>query len=61
MVMMMDLLAGVFTGANYGGEVKSLYFDHPEPQNVGRLYIAIRPKLFMLEEEFISRTDTFVK
>ncbi|OAE98957.1 lactate dehydrogenase [Bradyrhizobium centrolobii] len=60
LAMLMDLLCGVLTGANFGGEVKSLYFDHSEPQNVGHLVIAIRPDLFMSKEEFTHRMDTFV-
>ncbi|MCM3790248.1 Ldh family oxidoreductase [Domibacillus indicus] len=61
LAMLMDLLAGVLTGANYGGDVKSLYFDHSEPQNVGHLFIAIRPDLFVSKDEFDDRMDTFVK
>jgi L-2-hydroxycarboxylate dehydrogenase (NAD+) len=60
LAMLMDLLAGVLTGANYGGDVKSLYFDHSEPQNVGHLFIAIKPDLFITKEEFENRMDTFV-
>lgn len=55
----MDLLAGAFTGANFAGDVKSLYFDHSEPQNVGHLIFAIRPDLFMALDAFESRMDTF--
>jgi LDH2 family malate/lactate/ureidoglycolate dehydrogenase len=58
--MLMDLLAGMYTGANYGGEVKSLYFDHSAPQNVGHLFIAMRPDLFISKQEFEQRADTFV-
>jgi LDH2 family malate/lactate/ureidoglycolate dehydrogenase len=58
--MLMDLLAGMYTGANYGGDVKSLYFDHSAPQNVGHLFIAMRPDLFISREEFEKRADTFV-
>ncbi|MGG2091055.1 Ldh family oxidoreductase [Priestia aryabhattai] len=60
LAMLMDLLAGVLTGANYAGEVKSLYFDHSEPQNVGHLFVAIRPDLFVPQEEFENRMDNFV-
>ncbi|MGE7717936.1 Ldh family oxidoreductase [Priestia megaterium] len=60
LAMLMDLLAGVLTGANYAGEVKSLYFDHSEPQNVGHLFVAIRPDLFVPQEEFEDRMDNFV-
>lgn len=56
---LMDLLSGVLTGANFGGEVKSLYFDHSEPQNVGHLFFAIRPDLFMSLTDFEARMDAF--
>lgn len=56
---MMDLMAGALTGANYGGEVKSLYFDHSGPQNVGHLFFAIRPDLFMPLRGFETRMDEF--
>ncbi len=45
--LMMDILAGVLTGANFGGGVRSLYFDFSGPQNVGHLFLAIRPDLFL--------------
>ncbi len=57
---LMDLMAGAFTGANFGGDVKSLYFDHSGPQDVGHLFFAIKPDLFMRLEEFETRMDEFV-
>ena len=59
--MLMDLMCGVLTGANYAGTVKSLYFDHSEPQNVGHVCIAIRPDLFMPQNEFDQRMDHFAE
>lgn len=56
---LMDLMSGVFTGANFGGDVKSLYFDHSEPQNVGHLFFAIKPDLFLSLTEFGARMDEF--
>lgn len=56
---LMDLMSGVLTGANFGGDVKSLYFDHSEPQNVGHLFFAIKPDLFMSMTDFGARMDTF--
>jgi len=56
---LMDLMSGVLTGANFGGAVKSLYFDHSEPQNVGHLFFAIKPDLFMSLEAFGDRMDVF--
>lgn len=57
--MLMDLMAGLFTGANFGGEVKSLYYDHSEPQNVGHMFLFMRPDLFMPMDEYQDRMDTF--
>jgi L-2-hydroxycarboxylate dehydrogenase (NAD+) len=56
---LMDLMSGVFTGANFGGDVKSLYFDHSTPQNVGHLFFAIKPDLFLSLEDFDARMDEF--
>jgi L-2-hydroxycarboxylate dehydrogenase (NAD+) len=56
---LMDLLSGLLTGANFGGDVKSLYFDHSEPQNVGHLFFAIRPDLFLSMDDFGARMDEF--
>lgn len=56
---LMDLLSGVLTGANFGGEVKSLYFDQSGPQDVGHLFFAIRPDLFMPLGDFGARMDEF--
>ncbi len=60
LAMLMDLLCGVLTGANFGGEVGSLYSDFSGPQNVGHLLIAIQPDLFMSREQFERRMDAFV-
>jgi LDH2 family malate/lactate/ureidoglycolate dehydrogenase len=59
--MLMEIMAGVLTGANFAGGVKSLYFDHSAPQNVGHLFIAIRPNLFMSSDEFGQRMDTLAE
>ncbi|HEV7322927.1 MAG TPA: Ldh family oxidoreductase [Ensifer sp.] len=56
---LMDLMSGALTGANFGGDVKSLYFDHSEPQNVGHLFFAIKPDLFISLENFDARMDAF--
>ncbi len=56
---LMDLMSGVFTGANYAGDVKSLYFDHSEPQNVGHLFFAIKPDLFMSLSDYEARMDVY--
>lgn len=57
--MMMDLMAGLMTGANFGGDVKSLYLDHEAPQNVGHMFVAIKPDLFMNLTDYETRMDEF--
>ena len=44
---MVDILSGVMTGANHGGKVKDPFDDFSGPQNVGHMFITIRPNLFV--------------
>tara|TARA_Y100000590_G_scaffold408762_1_gene500155 strand:- start:45 stop:659 length:615 start_codon:yes stop_codon:yes gene_type:complete len=44
---MVDILAGVFTGGNHGGKVKDPFDDFTGPQNIGHLFIVIKPNLFV--------------
>ena len=44
---MVDILSGVMTGANHGGKVKDPFDDLSGPQNVGHMFITIRPNLFV--------------
>ena len=44
---MIDILSGVFTGGNHAGRVKDPFTDFSGPQNVGHLFIAIKPNLFV--------------
>lgn len=45
--LMMEVLAGVMTGAAFGGEVRNQYDRFDAPQNVGHLMIAIKPGTFV--------------
>jgi len=44
---MVDIVSGVLTGANHGGKVKDPFDDLTGPQNVGHLFIAIKPSVFV--------------
>ena len=44
---MVDIISGVLTGANHGGKVKDPFDDLSGPQNVGHLFIAIKPSIFV--------------
>jgi L-2-hydroxycarboxylate dehydrogenase (NAD+) len=53
--LMMEILAGVMSGANFGGEVRNQYFDFEAPQNVGHSFIVMRPDLFMPMADYTAR------
>tara|TARA_B100000686_G_scaffold23394_1_gene21789 strand:- start:306 stop:1316 length:1011 start_codon:yes stop_codon:yes gene_type:complete len=44
---MVDILSGVLTGGNHGGKVKDPFDDFSGPQNIGHLFILIKPNLFV--------------
>lgn len=54
---MMEIFAGLFTGASFGGRVSSLYNDFSNKQDVGHLLIVMRSDLFMSADEFSNRMD----
>lgn len=52
---MMDVVAGAFTGAGFGGTVANPFTNHERPQNVGHLFIVIRADMFLPAAEFAER------
>ena len=42
-----DILSGVFTGANHGGKVKDPFDDFSGPQNIGHMFIVFKSNLFV--------------
>ena len=44
---MVDILSGVLTGSNHGGKVKDPFDDFSGPQNIGHLFLVIKPNLFI--------------
>ena len=44
---MIDILSGVFTGANHGGKVKDPFDDFSGPQGVGHLFLTFKSNLFV--------------
>ncbi len=57
----MEIMGGVFTGAAFAGEMKSLYEDFSGPQGIGHVFMAIRPDLFLPMAEFKRRMDTMIE
>jgi len=57
----MEIMGGVFTGAAFAGQMRSLYEDFSGPQRIGHLFLAIRPDLFMPMEDFKARMDSMIE
>ena len=58
--MLMEILSGVFTGANFGGDVPDQYTVWDRPQNVGHFFMALKPGIFVTEKGFRDRMDRLV-
>jgi len=44
---MVDIISGVLTGASHAGKVKDPFDDFTGPQNVGHLFLVLKPNLFV--------------
>jgi L-2-hydroxycarboxylate dehydrogenase (NAD+) len=58
--LMMEVLAGVMSGAAFGGEVKNQYLNFTTPQNVGHFFLAFRPDLFIAPEQYRAKMGDLV-
>jgi LDH2 family malate/lactate/ureidoglycolate dehydrogenase len=56
LAIMLDILTGVLTGAEFGAKMPRMY-DDPQPQRVGHMFSAISVEAFMPMTEFLSRMD----
>jgi len=59
--MLMDIFGGVISGANYGGDVGDQYKAYDRPQDVGHFFLAMKPDLFVPDENYRERMDTLVE
>jgi LDH2 family malate/lactate/ureidoglycolate dehydrogenase len=59
--MLMDIFGGVISGAGFAGGVADQYKVFDRPQDVGHFFLAMRPNLFISEEEYRARMDTLVE
>lgn len=57
---MVDIVSGVLTGANHAGKVKDPFDDFSGPQNVGHLFIVIKPNIFV-GKNYLSRIKKNLK
>ena len=44
---MVDILCGVLTGSSHGGKAKDPFDDFSGPQNIGHLFLVLKPNLFV--------------
>ena len=58
---MMDIVAGIFTGANHSGKVKNAISDFSGASNVGHLMICLRTDLFQSHSSFIKKIEFGIK
>jgi LDH2 family malate/lactate/ureidoglycolate dehydrogenase len=59
--MFMDIFGGVISGANFGGEVGDQYKNFERPQDVGHFFLAMKPDLFVSEDDYRARIDTLIE
>ena len=51
----MEVLAGVMSGSAFGGEVGNQYSDEDRPQDVGHMFVALKPDLAMDRAAYCQR------
>ena len=59
--MLMDIFGGVISGAAFAGGVGDQYKTYDRPQDVGHFFLAMRPNLFVSEDDYRGRMDTLVE
>ncbi|RFC69382.1 MULTISPECIES: Ldh family oxidoreductase [Mesorhizobium] len=55
LAIMVDILAGLMSGAGFAGSVGNQYGEDNKPQDVGHFFILMRPDLFIPREEYDAR------
>ena len=59
--MLMDIFGGVISGADFGGDVGDQYKAFDRPQDVGHFFLAMKPDLFVREDDYRARMDTLIE
>ena len=60
LAMFMDIFGGVISGANFGGEVGDQYKSFDRAQDVGHFFLAMKPDLFVSEDDYRARIDALI-
>lgn len=61
LAMLMDMMAGMYTGSQYAGDVSSLYYRFEEPQNLGHIMFFMKADMFMPMDEYKKRMDIYYR
>jgi LDH2 family malate/lactate/ureidoglycolate dehydrogenase len=59
--MLMDILGGVISGSAFAGGVGNQFLAYDKPQDVGHFLLAMKPDLFLSQEDYRARMDTLVQ
>lgn len=59
--LFMDIFGGVVSGAGFAGGVGNQYEALDRPQDVGHFFLAMRPDLFITQDEYRARMDTLIE
>ena len=59
--MFMDIFGGVISGAGFGGGVGDQAKTFDRPQDVGHFFLAMKPNLFVPEDEYRARMDALIE
>jgi LDH2 family malate/lactate/ureidoglycolate dehydrogenase len=61
LAMFMDIFGGVISGAGFAGSVGDQSKDFERPQDVGHFFLAMKPNLFISEEDYRTRIDMLIE
>ncbi|HEY4825436.1 MAG TPA: Ldh family oxidoreductase [Solirubrobacteraceae bacterium] len=61
LILIMEILSAVLTGARFATEVYDLYGDHARPQALGHFAFAIDVEAFMPLDELTERVDRLIR
>lgn len=60
LMLMVDVLSGILTGAPYGPHVTSMYADLSSGRELGQIHIVINPEYFCGRSEFQARLQSMI-
>ena len=59
--LFMDIFGGVISGAGFAGGVGDQARMFDRPQDVGHFFLAMKPNLFVSEDDYRARIDTLIE